>query len=111
MPFDLSVNSMIASYSSICFWTIFIYRPIKYKKRKLIEGQQDIAGKEKKERKNDGTVEEIDGINTMLFSLLLKYPFAIPLISLIIIGTGDISNKVSYRFSVVLSCSIFKGGI
>jgi len=42
--------------------TIFIYIPIRYKKRKTIEGQQDISGKEKKQRKNDGTIEEIEGI-------------------------------------------------
>lgn len=42
--------------------TIFIYIPIKSKKRKNIEGQQNVEGKETKERKEDGTIEIIDGI-------------------------------------------------
>lgn len=41
--------------------TIFIYRPIKYKKQKAIEGQQNLTGKEIKERK-DSTIEIIEGI-------------------------------------------------
>lgn len=41
---------------------IYIYVPMKTKKMKAIEGQQDINGKEEKERK-DGTIEIIDGIS------------------------------------------------
>lgn len=43
--------------------TIFIYTPIKSKKRKNIEGQQNVEGKEIKERKEESTIEEIDGIS------------------------------------------------
>lgn len=42
--------------------TIYIYSPIKYKKKKVIDGQQDIDGKERKERNESGTIEEIEGI-------------------------------------------------
>lgn len=42
--------------------TIFIYIPIKYKKQKAIEGQQNMNGKEEKARK-DGTIEIIEGIS------------------------------------------------
>lgn len=42
--------------------TIFIYTPIKYKKQKTIEGQQNVNGKEEKARK-DGTIEIIEGIS------------------------------------------------
>lgn len=42
--------------------TIYIYRPIRYKKQKAIEGQQHINGKEEKIRK-DGTMEIIEGIS------------------------------------------------
>lgn len=42
--------------------TIFIYRPIKYKKQKAIEGQKNINGKEEKTRK-DSTIEIIEGIS------------------------------------------------
>lgn len=41
--------------------TIFIYTPIKYKKQKAIEGQQNVDGKEEKARK-EGTIEIIEGI-------------------------------------------------
>ncbi len=43
--------------------TIFIYRPVKYKKQKAIEGQQNVNGKEEKERNNSGTIEIIEGIS------------------------------------------------
>lgn len=43
--------------------TIFIYTPIKSKKRKNIEGQQNVEGKEIKERREESTIEEIDGIS------------------------------------------------
>lgn len=43
--------------------TIFIYRPIKYKKQKAIEGQQNVNGKEEKERNDSGTIEIIEGIS------------------------------------------------
>lgn len=43
--------------------TIFIYTPIKTKKQKTIEGQQNVNGKEEKERNNSGTVELIEGIS------------------------------------------------
>lgn len=43
--------------------TIFIYTPIKSKKRKNIEGQQNVEGKEIKERKEESIIEEIDGIS------------------------------------------------
>lgn len=43
--------------------TIFIYTPIKYKKQKAIEGQQNVNGKEEKERNNSGTIEIIEGIS------------------------------------------------
>ena len=42
--------------------TIFIYTPIKTKKSKTIEGQQNVNGKEEKERNENGTVEIIEGI-------------------------------------------------
>lgn len=42
--------------------TIFIYIPIKYKKQKAIEGQQNVNGKEEKARK-DSTIEIIEGIS------------------------------------------------
>lgn len=42
--------------------TIFIYTPIKYKKQKAIEGQQNVNGKEEKARK-DATIEIIEGIS------------------------------------------------
>lgn len=41
--------------------TIYIYVPMKYKYKKEIEGQQNIDGKEEKE-KNSTTIEIIDGI-------------------------------------------------
>ena len=41
---------------------IYIYVPIKYKKEKIINGQQNIDGKEKKERNNSGMIEIIEGI-------------------------------------------------
>ena len=41
---------------------IYIYVPIKYKKEKVINGQKDIEGKEKKERNNSGTIETIEDI-------------------------------------------------
>ena len=41
---------------------IYIYVPIKYKKEKVINGQKDIDGKEKKERNNSGTIETIEDI-------------------------------------------------
>ena len=41
---------------------IYIYVPIKYKKDKVINGQQNIDGKEKKERNNSGAIEIIEGI-------------------------------------------------
>lgn len=43
--------------------TIFIYTPIKYKKQKAIEGQQNVNGKEEKERNDSGTIEIIEGIS------------------------------------------------
>lgn len=43
--------------------TIFIYTPIKYKKQKAIEGQQNVNGKEEKERNASGTIEVIEGIS------------------------------------------------
>lgn len=43
--------------------TIFIYTPIKYKKQKAIEGQQNVNGKEEKERNDSGTIELIEGIS------------------------------------------------
>ena len=43
--------------------TIFIYTPIKYKKQKAIEGQQNVNGKEEKERNASGTIEIIEGIS------------------------------------------------
>lgn len=43
--------------------TIFIYTPIKHKKQKAIEGQQNVNGKEEKERNNSGTIEVIEGIS------------------------------------------------
>ena len=43
--------------------TIFIYTPIKIKKANVIDGQQDINGKEEKERGENGTVEIIEGIS------------------------------------------------
>lgn len=43
--------------------TIFIYRPIKYKKSKAIEGQQNLDNKEVKERNNNGSTEIIEGIS------------------------------------------------
>lgn len=42
--------------------TIFIYTPIKTKISKTIEGQQNVNGKEEKERNENGTVEIIEGI-------------------------------------------------
>lgn len=42
--------------------TIFIYTPIKTKIPKTIEGQQNVNGKEEKERNENGTVEIIEGI-------------------------------------------------
>ena len=42
--------------------TIYIYVPIKYKKKNIVEGQQDISGKEQRERNQDGTIEVIEGI-------------------------------------------------
>lgn len=42
--------------------TIFIYTPIKTKIPKSIEGQQNVNGKEEKERNENGTVEIIEGI-------------------------------------------------
>ena len=41
--------------------TIYIYAPIKYKKKRVIEGQQNVKGKEEKERDNSGTIEIIEG--------------------------------------------------
>lgn len=41
--------------------TIFIYTPIKYKKQKVIDGQQSVDGKEEKER-NNNAIEIIEGI-------------------------------------------------
>ena len=42
--------------------TIYIYAPIKYKKKRVIEGQQNVKGKEEKERDNSGTIEIIEGL-------------------------------------------------
>ncbi len=42
--------------------TISIYSPVKYKTQKAIEGQQNVNGKEQKDRK-DSTIEVIDGIS------------------------------------------------
>lgn len=42
--------------------TIYIYRPIKSKKNKKITGQQNLDGKEEKERSEEGTTEMIEGI-------------------------------------------------
>ena len=42
--------------------TIYIYAPMKYKKKRVIEGQQNVKGKEEKERDNSGTVEIIEGL-------------------------------------------------
>ena len=42
--------------------TIFIYTPIKTKREKTISGQQNMNGKEEKERSENGTVEIIEGI-------------------------------------------------
>lgn len=42
--------------------TIYIYVPIKYKKKRVIKGQQNMEGKEEKERDNSGTIEIIDGL-------------------------------------------------
>jgi len=42
--------------------TIYIYAPMKVKKNKEINGQQNVEGKEEKERNEDGTKEIIDGI-------------------------------------------------
>ncbi len=41
--------------------TVYIYVPIKYKKEKIIEGQQNIEGKENKQRK-ESNIEIIEGI-------------------------------------------------
>lgn len=43
--------------------TIFIYTPIKSKRTKAISGQQNMNGKEEKERSESGTVEIIEGIS------------------------------------------------
>lgn len=42
--------------------TIYIYAPMKVKKNKKINGQQNVDGKEEKERNEEGTKEIIDGI-------------------------------------------------
>ena len=42
--------------------TIYIYAPMKYKKKRVIEGQQNVKGKEEKERDNSGTIEIIEGL-------------------------------------------------
>lgn len=42
--------------------TIYIYAPMKVKKNKEINGQQNVDGKEEKERNEEGTKEIIDGI-------------------------------------------------
>lgn len=42
--------------------TIYIYAPMKLKKNKKIKGQQNMDGKEEKERNEQGTIENIDGI-------------------------------------------------
>lgn len=43
--------------------TIYIYAPIKIKKNKKIDGQQNIDGKEEKTRNEEGTIETIDGLS------------------------------------------------
>lgn len=42
--------------------TIYIYAPMKIKKNKKMDGQQNINGKEEKERSEQGTTETIDGL-------------------------------------------------
>lgn len=43
--------------------TIFIYIPIKYKKQKTIEGQQNVNGNEEKNKNTSGKLETIEGIS------------------------------------------------
>ena len=43
--------------------TIYIYVPVRYKKEKNIEGQQNINGKEEKEQKDNNKIEVIEGIS------------------------------------------------
>lgn len=43
--------------------TIYIYAPMNFKKNKKINGQQNVNGKEEKERNENGTKEIIDGIS------------------------------------------------
>ncbi len=42
--------------------TIYIYAPMKIKKNRKIDGQQNVDGKEEKERNEQGTIENIDGL-------------------------------------------------